>query len=119
MEGFSRFRTKPNLAVDAGVAPGAAQGFGAGVVVSVDGVGATGAAWPLKSWVASLTHWPVAAGSTWKGFGPPMALRTGSWTSLYILWRMAWPPGIDSRFWRGGLGEARYGDICLSMQGCH
>lgn len=71
----------------AGAAPPAAQGLGAGAVVSVEGVAEGEAPWPRRSW---------------KGFGPPMALRTGSWTSLYILWRMAWPPGMDSRFdiWR-------------------
>ena len=30
--------------------PWGAQGLGAGVVVSVEGVGAGAAAWPLKSW---------------------------------------------------------------------
>ena len=59
-----------------GAAPAAgAQGLGAGAVVSVEGVGAGAPAWPRRSW---------------KGLGPPIALSTGSCTSRYILWRIAW-----------------------------
>ena len=54
-----------------------AQGLGAGSEVSVLGTGAGVLFAPRRSW---------------KGFGPPIAFRTGSCTSRYIRCRMFMPP---------------------------
>ena len=69
--------------------PPAAQGLGAGWLVSVLGTSLGVALLPRRSW---------------NGLGPPMAFKTGSCTSRYILCRMFIPPGMASRFC-----------ICLSM----